>query len=182
VNLYCLLCVVLCCRQVVHVQHTPARLPRHLTLSVPLFFVGHLVNLCCLLCIGLCCCLQVVHVQHTPARLPRHLTPSLPLSDSTHAALAARGIGQLFVHQAAAVDALCFQRKHVVVATSTASGKSLCYNVPMLEALAHDRNVSGGYCFDPSLSVAWCAVRVCKTQKGQSEQWVSELAVVLLLF
>jgi DEAD/DEAH box helicase domain-containing protein len=89
----------------------------------------------------------VVHVQHTPARPPRHLTPSLPLSASTHAALAARGIAQLFVHQAAAVDALCCQRKHVVVATSTASGKSLCYNVPMLEALARDRNVSGSVAF-----------------------------------
>jgi ATP-dependent helicase YprA (DUF1998 family) len=84
----------------------------------------------------------VVHVQHTPARLARHLTPSLPLADSTRAALAARGIKQLFVHQAAAVDALCCQRKHVVVATSTASGKSLCYNVSMLEALARDRDVS----------------------------------------
>ncbi|WIA12038.1 hypothetical protein OEZ85_012117 [Tetradesmus obliquus] len=83
---------------------------------------------------------QVVHVQHTRARLPRHLAPSLPLAPSTRAALAARGIQQLFVHQAAAVDALCCQRKHVVVATSTASGKSLCYNVPMLEALAADRD------------------------------------------
>ncbi|WIA32171.1 hypothetical protein OEZ86_003020 [Tetradesmus obliquus] len=83
---------------------------------------------------------QVVHVQRTPARLPRHLAPSLPLAPSTRAALAARGIQQLFVHQAAAVDALCCQRKHVVVATSTASGKSLCYNVPMLEALAADRD------------------------------------------
>jgi hypothetical protein len=98
-------------------------------------------------------------VQHTPARLARHLTPSLPLAGSTRAALEARGIQQLFVHQAAAVDALCCQRKHVVVATSTASGKSLCYNVPMLEALARDRDVSN-QCTDRSackpLPVGWC--------------------------
>lgn len=82
-------------------------------------------------------------MQQTPARLARHLSPSLPLADSTSAALAAHGIQQLFVHQAAAVDALCVKRMHVVVATSTASGKSLCYNVPMLEALARDRQVRG---------------------------------------
>ena len=49
-------------------------------------------------------------------------------------ALRARGIapGGLFSHQTEAIDAL-LQRRHVAVCTSTASGKSLCYNVPILQ-------------------------------------------------
>eukprot|EP00775_Hariotina_reticulata_P012983 gene12983-13112_t len=81
---------------------------------------------------------QVVHLQPQPARTARYSQPSTPLGPSTTAALAARGISQLFVHQAAAVDALCGRRQHVVIATSTASGKSLCYNIPMLEELRHN--------------------------------------------
>jgi DEAD/DEAH box helicase domain-containing protein len=48
------------------------------------------------------------------------------------AGLRARGVAGLFTHQAAAVDAV-LGGQHVVVATSTASGKSLCYNIPVLQ-------------------------------------------------
>src|SRR5690242_12252339 len=89
--------------------------------------------------------LQVVHIQHTPAREPRCCPTTQPLAPSTLAALAARGIHQLFIHQSSAVDALMCKHKHVVIATSTASGKSLCYNVPMLEALAQDPHVRLGF-------------------------------------
>jgi superfamily II DNA helicase RecQ len=57
----------------------------------------------------------------------------------------ARGVGELFSHQAAAVEVLRGQQQqqqqHCVIATSTASGKSLCYYIPVLEALAHNREV-----------------------------------------
>lgn len=85
--------------------------------------------------------LQVVYIQNMAAREPRYCTTSQPLAPSTLAALSARGIDQLFIHQASAVDALCSKQKHVVIATSTASGKSLCYNIPMLEAVAQDPQV-----------------------------------------
>lgn len=35
--------------------------------------------------------------------------------------------------QAAAIDLLLLERRHVVICTATASGKSLCYNVPVLQ-------------------------------------------------
>ena len=41
------------------------------------------------------------------------------------------------VPQAVAVDAL-LDGRHVVVCTATASGKSLCYNLPIIDALASD--------------------------------------------
>lgn len=37
--------------------------------------------------------------------------------------------------------------KNVVVATMTSSGKSLCYNLPVLEALSHDLSSSALYMF-----------------------------------
>jgi DEAD/DEAH box helicase domain-containing protein len=53
------------------------------------------------------------------------------------AGLASRGIEQLYVHQAEAVDAV-HQHQDVVVVTPTASGKTLCYALPILQSLAED--------------------------------------------
>ncbi len=51
--------------------------------------------------------------------------------------LAAAGAARLYTHQAEAIN-LALTGHDVVVATSTASGKTLCFNVPVLEALARD--------------------------------------------
>lgn len=40
-----------------------------------------------------------------------------------------------------------FAGKHVVVATMTSSGKSLCYNVPVLDVLSHDLLACALYLF-----------------------------------
>ena len=53
------------------------------------------------------------------------------------AAYASRGITQLYSHQAEAIDHATHGR-HVVVITPTASGKTLCYNVPVLDAILKD--------------------------------------------
>jgi len=49
-------------------------------------------------------------------------------------ALAARGIVRLYTHQADAYNAVRNGR-HLVVVTPTASGKTLCYNLPVLQRL-----------------------------------------------
>src|SRR6185436_2176376 len=51
-------------------------------------------------------------------------------------ALRARGIGELYAHQARAWDVIA-KGQNVVVVTPTASGKTLCYNLPALQALVH---------------------------------------------
>ncbi len=68
--------------------------------------------------------------------------PMLPeLSPALRKSLAARGITELFSHQADAIAAA--QRgRHVVIATPTASGKSLCFHLPVLQALAEDPSAS----------------------------------------
>jgi len=62
------------------------------------------------------------------APLPADVRPELA------AALAARGIVRLYTHQADAYHAVRNGR-HLVVVTPTASGKTLCYNLPVLQRL-----------------------------------------------
>jgi DEAD/DEAH box helicase domain-containing protein len=69
-----------------------------------------------------------------------------PLATSVQQALWARGIGRLYSHQSRAIDAALAGR-HVVVATPTASGKSLCFHLPVLQALAEDPNARALYLF-----------------------------------
>lgn len=59
------------------------------------------------------------------------------LDPRVHAAYASRGIDQLYSHQAEAIDHALHGR-NVVIVTPTASGKTLCYNVPVLDAILKD--------------------------------------------
>ncbi len=68
-----------------------------------------------------------------PGRAARTAPLHTPLHPDVEARLASRGIGELYTHQAATVDALA-AGEHVVVATGTASGKSLCYQLPIIDA------------------------------------------------
>ncbi|HSW35633.1 MAG TPA: DEAD/DEAH box helicase, partial [Candidatus Limnocylindrales bacterium] len=52
-------------------------------------------------------------------------------------ALKGRGIEKLYKHQAAAIESV-EQGNHTVVVTPTASGKTLCYNLPVVSALIKD--------------------------------------------
>jgi DEAD/DEAH box helicase domain-containing protein len=63
------------------------------------------------------------------------------LHESLHRALQKRGIRQLYTHQVEAIDA-ALGGEHVVVATPTASGKSLCFHLPVLNALIEDPNAT----------------------------------------
>lgn len=60
--------------------------------------------------------------------LPDELAPQL------REALERRGIERLYTHQRAAWDHTA-SGSHIVVATPTASGKTLCYNLPVLDAV-----------------------------------------------
>ncbi|HET7695283.1 MAG TPA: DEAD/DEAH box helicase [Vicinamibacterales bacterium] len=61
-------------------------------------------------------------------------------------ALAARGIEQLYTHQAEAF-AHVLAGRNVVTITPTASGKTLCYNAPVLDAILKDPSTRALYLF-----------------------------------
>ncbi len=68
-----------------------------------------------------------------PARAGRYADVPGELPESIVSALRARGVDQLYSHQLEAWEAT--QRgEHVVVVTPTASGKTLCYTLPVLAA------------------------------------------------
>ncbi|MEW5982796.1 MAG: DEAD/DEAH box helicase [Acidobacteriota bacterium] len=62
------------------------------------------------------------------------------------AALAARGLERLYTHQAEAI-AHALAGRHVVITTPTASGKTLCYNVPVMNGILHDPSTRAMYLF-----------------------------------
>ncbi len=62
------------------------------------------------------------------------------------AALSSRGITELYTHQAEAVAHVLAGRS-VVVTTPTASGKTLCYNIPVLNSILSDPSTRALYLF-----------------------------------
>ncbi|MFL0460814.1 DEAD/DEAH box helicase [Kytococcus sedentarius] len=78
---------------------------------------------------------RLVHTETHPAR--DAVTAPLPdwLNPQVEAALAGAGIDQLWSHQAEVAEH-AHAGRHTVVATGTASGKSLAYLLPVLSALA----------------------------------------------
>jgi DEAD/DEAH box helicase domain-containing protein len=77
--------------------------------------------------------LEAQSAEHAP--IPALL--AAPLRQALHA----RGIEQLYTHQVEALEA-ALDRRHVVVATPTASGKSLCFHLPVLNAIHEDPTAS----------------------------------------
>jgi DEAD/DEAH box helicase domain-containing protein len=73
---------------------------------------------------------QLVHVERLPARPPRYGQLARPLPPDVAGCIPG---GRLWVHQAEAVD-LARSGRSVAVATGTASGKTLCYQLPIAEA------------------------------------------------
>jgi DEAD/DEAH box helicase domain-containing protein len=88
----------------------------------------------------------VAHHAHLRARpadfvpMPEWLDPGL------RAGLEERGVTALYSHQAHAIEAVR-AGEDVVVVTPTASGKSLCYLIPTLQALAADPTARALYLF-----------------------------------
>jgi DEAD/DEAH box helicase domain-containing protein len=80
---------------------------------------------------------QVTLVAHEAARRGRAAGLPEELPDALREALSAAGVTSLYGHQAAARDLLAAGHD-VVVSTGTASGKSLCYQLAVLETFARE--------------------------------------------
>ena len=89
---------------------------------------------------------QLTHVQMIPAREGQFAIPQAPLDDRLESLLGSVGIDQLYTHQAQALD-LARDFRNFVVVTGTASGKTLCYNLPILDHALRDRDARALYLF-----------------------------------
>ena len=84
--------------------------------------------------------------ESIPARLPQWAPLPAGLHPRLAQALNRQGITHLYSHQAAAWDSL-EEGRHVVIVTGTASGKTLCYNLPVLSRLLHNPQARALYIF-----------------------------------
>ncbi|MCL4805031.1 MAG: DEAD/DEAH box helicase, partial [Anaerolineae bacterium] len=89
---------------------------------------------------------NVVAWERIPPRPARYAPMPASVDPRLVAALRGRGIEQLYSHQATAVDAVA-RGENVIVATATASGKSLVYTLPVLSRLAADPAARALYLF-----------------------------------
>jgi len=80
---------------------------------------------------------EVVAWRELPPRDPRAVPFPHDLAPALARALRSRGIDALYAHQAEAF-ALARGGRHLVVATPTASGKSLCFHLPVAQRLIED--------------------------------------------
>jgi DEAD/DEAH box helicase domain-containing protein len=85
-------------------------------------------------------------VRHYPAREAQWAEFPAWIHEDLRAAYTAKGIRQLYTHQAAAAEAV-HTGKNIVIVTPTASGKTLCYNLPVLDAILGDSDTRALYLF-----------------------------------
>ncbi|KAL3824710.1 hypothetical protein ACJIZ3_020739 [Penstemon smallii] len=89
---------------------------------------------------------QVAHIEEIRAREAKYVEIPHQLSENVKFALNRVGITRLYSHQAESIQA-SLAGKNVIVATMTSSGKSLCYNVPVLEVLLQNPSACALYLF-----------------------------------
>jgi len=109
---------------------------------------------------------QIVHTERIRPRIASIGELDKPLHPALRGHLESLGITSLYTHQAMAVNAArC--GKNVMVATASASGKTLCYNLPVLEAVLEDPSSRALYLF-PTKALAQDQLRSLK-ELGCSE-------------
>jgi DEAD/DEAH box helicase domain-containing protein len=86
---------------------------------------------------------RLTHTEHMPARPGRYARWPAAVRDEVVAGAHANGVRQLWAHQAEAMD-LALSEKNAVIATGTASGKSLAYLAPVLSTLLDGMEAPNG--------------------------------------
>ena len=93
---------------------------------------------------------RLVHVERIPARSARTADLARPLPDEVREAL---GVDRFWSHQAHAID-LARGGSSVAIATPTASGKSLCFQAPIAEAVSQGLRVGTALMLFPTKALA----------------------------
>src|SRR5579862_9334908 len=85
-------------------------------------------------------------VRHIPARPARFVAMSGWVRPELADAYRSKGIKEVYTHQRAAAE-LARSGKDFLVVTPTASGKTICYNLPILNAIMEDADTRALYLF-----------------------------------
>ncbi len=88
---------------------------------------------------------QIYHIEHIPEQIAQYRDLEEPLRKRLQRWLDDNNI-RLWGHQAEAIN-LIRKGKNTVIVTSTASGKSLCYNLPVLQSILQEPKTTAIYVF-----------------------------------
>ena len=108
---------------------------------------------------------QVAHVRALEPREAKYADVQKPIPDCLWSLLNRQNIHRLYSHQASALDEIA-AGEDVVIVTSTASGKTLCYNLAVSRALLQDPATRALYLF-PTKALA-------QDQLGTLQAWARE--------
>ncbi len=133
---------------------------------------------------------DAVHHLVLPARDSRTAPIPTWLADSATARLRSRGVDLLYEHQSAALDELLRHEGNVVVATGTASGKSLIYQTAAVALSERDAGATTLYLaptkalgHDQARAMTWTGLRVGVLDgdaNREERDWVGAHAQVVI--
>ncbi len=89
---------------------------------------------------------QIVHVADLPSREASYAQPNPPLPTALASALRVLDVTRLYTHQVEALER-ARRGENLVVVTATSSGKTLCYNLPVLETILKNRAARALYIY-----------------------------------
>ncbi len=110
---------------------------------------------------------QIAHIEHIPPRDANCAELDKPLVSNLQDCLNEHGLLPLYTHQVEAVNS-ARNGMNVMVSTSSASGKTLCYNIPVLQTILTEPASNALYLF-PTKALAQDQLRglqelFCSTQ------------------
>ncbi len=108
---------------------------------------------------------RLTHVEVIPARKADYVDLPPGIHPRLAEALARMGVTKLYPHQARALE-LVSRGRHVIVSTGTASGKSLCYHIPVHGELLENPSSRALYLF-PTKALAQDQLRSLKELQGK---------------
>jgi len=111
---------------------------------------------------------QVTHWHEIPVQQAKTVEMPPELDERIKIALEKRSINQLYTHQKSAYDAV-MRGENVVAVTPTASGKTLCYNLPVLQKHMNDPSGRALYIF-PTKALA-------QDQKAELNEIIDDMEV-----
>ncbi len=106
-------------------------------------------------------------IRHDPARVAECRPFPSALTARLQEGCKERGIDALYCHQAEAIERI-LEGRHVTIVTPTASGKTLCYNLPVLQSILDNTDSRAFYLF-PTKALA-------EDQRQELDRWMSAVS------